>query len=161
MSNAPDPGMEQEPDETPLSSRGSLSALRMGPTDTDDARTAMPPAFRLDAALRPAPPSDAAGHAEPFETLWPSGKRPAKAPPAGMESKPAAAETETRTSEHSDLQKPHEAAEAHAVSILKSGVIDEMAYTLYSDGSIEAELPQGTMRFGSITELRAYLEKAP
>jgi hypothetical protein len=43
------------------------------------------------------------------------------------------------------------------VSIFKSGVIDGMAYTLYTDGSIEAELPQGTVKFASIDELRAYL----
>jgi hypothetical protein len=48
--------------------------------------------------------------------------------------------------------------EQRALAILKSGVIDGMAYTLYTDGSIEAELPQGTMRFGSIDELRAHLE---
>ena len=34
-----------------------------------------------------------------------------------------------------------------------------MAYTLYSDGSIEAQLPQGTLRFGSITALRDHIEK--
>ena len=50
-------------------------------------------------------------------------------------------------------------AEPRPIAILKSGVIDGMAYTLYTDGSIEAELPQGTMRFGSIDELRAHLEK--
>jgi len=44
------------------------------------------------------------------------------------------------------------------VSILKSGVINAMAYILYSDGSIEAQLPQGTLRFGSITELRNHIE---
>jgi hypothetical protein len=48
--------------------------------------------------------------------------------------------------------------EQRPIAILKSGVIDGMAYTLYTDGSIEAELPQGTMRFGSIDELRAHLE---
>ena len=48
--------------------------------------------------------------------------------------------------------------EQRPIAILKSGVIDGMAYTLYTDGSIEAELPQGTMRFGSIEELRAHLE---
>ena len=47
-----------------------------------------------------------------------------------------------------------------AVAILKSGVVDGMGYTLYVDGSIEAELPQGTMRFASIDELRAHLEQA-
>jgi hypothetical protein len=46
------------------------------------------------------------------------------------------------------------------VTILKSGVIDEMAYTLYSDGSIEAELSQGTVRFASVAELRDYIENA-
>jgi hypothetical protein len=43
--------------------------------------------------------------------------------------------------------------------ILKSGVIDGMAYTLYTDGSIEAQLPQGTLRFTSIDDLRAHLER--
>jgi hypothetical protein len=47
------------------------------------------------------------------------------------------------------------------VSVLKSGVVDGMAYTLYSDGSIEAQLPQGTLRFGSITELRNHIEQNP
>lgn len=47
-----------------------------------------------------------------------------------------------------------------AVTVLKSGVVDGMAYTLYSDGSIEAELPQGVVRFGSIEELRNHLEKS-
>ena len=46
------------------------------------------------------------------------------------------------------------------VSILKSGVVDGMAYTLYSDGSIEAQLPQGALRFGSITELRNHIEQS-
>jgi hypothetical protein len=35
-----------------------------------------------------------------------------------------------------------------------------MAYTLYVDGSIEAELPQGTVRFASVDALRAHLEKS-
>jgi len=49
--------------------------------------------------------------------------------------------------------------EPRAVAILKSGVVDGMGYTLYVDGSIEAELPQGTLRFASINELRSHLEK--
>ncbi|MFL6929139.1 MAG: hypothetical protein ACJ8FK_04455 [Xanthobacteraceae bacterium] len=48
-------------------------------------------------------------------------------------------------------------AVADEVQIFKSGVIDGMAYTLYTDGSIEAELAQGTVKFSSIDELRAYL----
>lgn len=50
---------------------------------------------------------------------------------------------------------------APAVSILKSGVVEGMAYTLYSDGSIEAQFPQGLLRFGSIAELRRHLENSP
>jgi hypothetical protein len=46
-----------------------------------------------------------------------------------------------------------------AVAILKSGVVDGMAYTLYADGSIEAQLPAGMLRFGSIAELREHIEK--
>ena len=45
------------------------------------------------------------------------------------------------------------------VTILKSGVVDGMAYSLYSDGSIEAQLPEGMMRFASIDELRAHLDQ--
>ena len=45
------------------------------------------------------------------------------------------------------------------VTVLKSGIVDGMAYTLYSDGSIEAQLPQGLLRFGSISELRAHIEQ--
>ena len=36
-----------------------------------------------------------------------------------------------------------------------------MAYTLYTDGSIEAQLPTGLMRFASIDDLRTYLERGP
>jgi hypothetical protein len=50
-------------------------------------------------------------------------------------------------------------SEMRAVAILKSGMVDGMSYTLYVDGSIEAELPQGTLRFASINELRSHLEK--
>lgn len=49
--------------------------------------------------------------------------------------------------------------EPKPVTILKSGVIDGMAYTLYTDGSIEAQLPTGLMRFASIDDLRTYLER--
>ncbi len=51
------------------------------------------------------------------------------------------------------------ASERRTVAILKSGVVDGMGYTLYVDGSIEAELPQGTLRFASINDLREHLEK--
>ena len=42
-------------------------------------------------------------------------------------------------------------------TVYKSGVIDGMAYTLFMDGAIEAELPQGRVRFASVDELQRYL----
>jgi hypothetical protein len=49
-------------------------------------------------------------------------------------------------------------ADPRVFSVLKSGVVDGMAYTIYADGSIEAELPEGTVRFASVAELQAYRE---
>ncbi len=54
---------------------------------------------------------------------------------------------------------PGRNSDQQTVTILKSGVVDGMAYSLYSDGSIEAQLPEGTMRFGSIDELRIHLDR--
>lgn len=51
------------------------------------------------------------------------------------------------------------ATPAAAVTILKSGVVDGIAYTLYSDGSIEAQFPQGPLRFGSIAALRNHIDR--
>lgn len=42
-------------------------------------------------------------------------------------------------------------------TVVRSGVIGGMAYTLYVDGSIEAELPIGTVRFNSIAELQDHV----
>ena len=47
------------------------------------------------------------------------------------------------------------------VTVLKSGVVDGMAYSLYSDGSIEAQMPEDMMRFASIDELRSHLDQRP
>ncbi|MFG1391376.1 hypothetical protein [Xanthobacter agilis] len=44
--------------------------------------------------------------------------------------------------------------------ILKSGIVGGMAYTLYSDGSIQAELPDGVVRFASLQELRDHVARA-
>jgi hypothetical protein len=46
---------------------------------------------------------------------------------------------------------------APETTVYKSGVIDGMAYTLFMDGSIEAELPQGRVKFASVDELQKYL----
>ncbi|GLK84954.1 hypothetical protein [Ancylobacter defluvii] len=50
--------------------------------------------------------------------------------------------------------------EAPAITVLKAGVIGGMAYKLFSDGSIEAELPDGTLRFASLQDLRNHVSGA-
>ena len=51
------------------------------------------------------------------------------------------------------------AAPASDVTVIQSGVVDGMAYSLYSDGSIEAQMPEGTRRFSSIDEVRAHIDQ--
>jgi hypothetical protein len=101
-----------------------------------------------------------------FDSFWPA-RRPRR---VGAEpSPPAPAPAPTAPAGHapppapSAAEEPTEAAaasEEQPVTIIKSGVVDGMAYTLYSDGSIEAQLAQGTIRFRSINELRMHLENA-
>jgi hypothetical protein len=104
----------------------------------------------LSADLRPNAPAMDAPPVEPvppsFEDAWPKSDRPRRAPRnAAPEAAPAA--------------PPRE--EAPQVTVLKSGVVDGMAYSLYSDGSIEAQMPEGMMRFASINELRSHLDQRP
>jgi hypothetical protein len=117
---------------------------------------------RLDVGPRsPLVPERPAGPA--FDSLWPKGSRPARSAQAAP-AQPAPApivepeQTDKPVAEPAPAAVPIGAPEP--VSVLKSGVVDGMAYTLYSDGSIEAQLPQGTLRFGSITELRNHIEQS-
>jgi hypothetical protein len=97
---------------------------------------------------------------EPFDAVWPKrgSRRSDEQAGAGESARPAAAETPVDRA--SVTETPHASApeELRPPAILKSGVVDGMAYTLYADGSIEAQLPQGTVRFGSIAELRSHIE---
>jgi hypothetical protein len=104
---------------------------------------------------QPAPQQEAA-----FDSLWP--KRAAREghpdPRLEVARAPAAAAAAHPASGAEVMSAPVPAPQQRSVAILKSGVVDGMAYTLYADGSIEAQLPQGTVRFGSIAELRAHIE---
>jgi len=53
--------------------------------------------------------------------------------------------------------KPASAPAGAAATVYRSGVIDGMAYSLFMDGSIEAELPTGRVKFATIDELQQYL----
>jgi hypothetical protein len=101
-----------------------------------------------------------------FDTVWapptaPKAEPAAAKPPASDQPKaPEIRPPEVRAPEVRAAGEPlsiRPSREPQAVTILKSGVIEGMAYTLYSDGSIEADLPQGMARFSSIDALRRHL----
>jgi hypothetical protein len=127
---------------------------------------AAPGIARLDVHARPASAPAAMperSKVQKFDTFWPKRPRPARqAQPAPAESA-AAPDYEPEQNTEPTVDEIAAVTEHDAtpgpISILKSGVVDGMAYTLYSDGSIEAQLPQGTLRFGSITELRNHIEQ--
>jgi len=114
----------------------------------------------LSPELRP-PPSAAPPASEPagspppasFDDAWPmpertrTGEAPPPPPRRSVRSPPTYADGN--------------AGAPAQVTVLKSGVVDGMAYSLYSDGSIEAQMPEGMMRFASIDELRAHLDHRP
>jgi hypothetical protein len=96
-----------------------------------------------------------------LNALWPGGQRREQTAAAHAQAAVARALPAGGPALASEALSDAVAAPSHkaaAVSILKSGVIEGMAYTLYSDGSIEAQLPQGTLRFGSIAALRDHIE---
>jgi len=96
-----------------------------------------------------------------FETAWPPRERPRRDPsPLRSNRLSRASASETTESEAPRDRYPHpKRAETESVTVVKSGVVDSMAYSLYSDGSIEAQMPEGMVRFASIEELRAHLDQ--
>jgi hypothetical protein len=102
-----------------------------------------------------------------FESAWPASRG---TDPFARRGRPAdAAAAAAQASDSPAVESPAEAtppplpaAEATpAVTVIKSGVVDGMAYSLYSDGSIEAQMPEGMLRFASLDALRAHLEQRP
>ena len=172
-----EPGGEARP--TPADITARLSNLAAPPR--------LAPQRKPPSAERPPPEQGGGQKPNMFDALWPADGRgarqsqpetiarapraEAKPEPRGdvkpekqgarveppMSREPSASNTPR---ERSDPGATPSAPEMRPIAILKSGVIDGMAYTLYTDGSIEAELPQGTMRFASIDELRGHLENA-
>jgi hypothetical protein len=109
------------------------------------------------------PPASEGGQTPPasFEDAWP---KPDRA--RGSETPQRRASRLSTTSAEASAASgtpapPLRSEEQPAVTVLKSGVVDGMAYSLYSDGSIEAQMPEGMMRFASIDELRAHLDHRP
>jgi hypothetical protein len=93
-----------------------------------------------------------------FNTFWPAAPRRDGQTASAQAAAPAPPPSVELAREHDAAPAAGHAPAPPPVSVLKSGVVEGMAYTLYSDGSIEAQLPQGTLRFGSITALRNHIE---
>lgn len=177
-----EPPMVELTDEAPLSPRSPLRPA-MPPaaesplepkvwspsreTDTSEPRLAPRPEQPMPRAT---PPVEAPKEKEKFDLVWPDrGAAPAPSEPKLEKREPAldmplppipARPREMRPANERRMpeivRKP---PTERGPTILKSGVIDGMPYTLYADGSIEAQLPQGTVKFASVDALRAHLEK--
>jgi hypothetical protein len=129
------------------------------------ARTADPSA--PDARPPPAAPpgSDSTEGPRPtFDDAWPKSERSRTADALPRRSGRAPSTLAEASSDAAGAERQTPAARKEdppPVTVLKSGVVDGMAYSLYSDGSIEAQMPEGMMRFASIDELRAHLDQRP
>jgi hypothetical protein len=112
-----------------------------------------------------APPPLETGEVPPanFEDAWPRPDRArgAEVPPQRRSNRLQPAPADSNATAPAERAAPPRAEEPPAVTVLKSGVVDGMAYSLFSDGSIEAQMPEGMMRFASIDELRAHLDQRP
>jgi hypothetical protein len=143
--------------------RDRADAAGAAPTD-------QPASPELPKMAPPVLPPMPALEAEPkasFDSAWPTPSRGAdpfarRSRPAEATAPPAAA-PETPAPDSGEPTPPPlpPAAAAAGVTVIKSGVVDGMAYSLYSDGSIEAQMPEGMLRFASLDELRKHLEQRP
>jgi len=114
----------------------------LGESDFGEQPVAEPPPV-----IEPAPPA--------FDDAWPKPERMRATEPPPLQRRSARAApafSEPAPASVRDSEPP-------PVSVIKSGVVDGMAYSLYSDGSIEAQMPEGMMRFNSIDQLRTHLDQ--
>ncbi|WP_375779944.1 DUF308 domain-containing protein [Bradyrhizobium sp. ma5] len=116
----------------------------------------------LSPELRPGPAAAAEPAPATFDDAWPKAERPRSVDVAPRRTPRPSAFGETQSAGAAPSSgHPPPPQEQPPVTVLKSGVVDGMAYSLYSDGSIEAQMPEGMMRFTSIDELRSHLEQRP
>jgi hypothetical protein len=175
-------------DEVSLSPQQPMSAPAPAAVDRDEHARPAPPTPPLDRdeneseldekpvldtewwtppSLQPAGPAQTrAANSTYFDAMWPAESKAkradideAKSEPM-LDLPPPEADMPSAMPAEPEAPKPDPGDMPRGVAILKSGVVDGMGYTLYVDGSIEAELPQGTLRFASINELRSHLEKS-
>ncbi len=127
------------------------------------------PAPLTQPVARPAHPSARPASAEEKDLrprAWPPStgatvRTQGEPPPRVREPAPEPAVREMPAPKPEPAPKPRVPATdaAPAGLAVRSGIIGGMAYTLYADGSIEAEMPLGIMRFASIEDLRAHVSR--
>jgi hypothetical protein len=175
-----EPPMVEVPDEAPLSPRPSQRpAMPTAGQPADEPKVWSPSrdtaavqttAPRVEQPMPRATPQVEAPKEKDrfgFDLVWPdrtaaapTGEPPKREPALDMPIPPVPVRPrESRPVEKRAEPAPRKPAAERGPAILKSGVIDGMPYTLYADGSIEAQLPQGTVKFASVDALRAHLEK--
>jgi hypothetical protein len=131
--------------------RGSAQASGQAPARPEAAPAAVAPGVDLGPLTRvPEEPRPAPVPApSPAPTPAPAPAPAVAVKPAPVAPKPAPAVK--------PAAKPATANGSPDATIYKSGVIDGMAYTLFMDGSIEAELPQGRVKFASVEDLQKHI----
>ncbi|HEY7664904.1 MAG TPA: hypothetical protein VH934_17440 [Xanthobacteraceae bacterium] len=156
---SPDGGAPEQPPRPAAEEAGTLGPVTAQDRAAGSAVETLK-ASRLDFLFR-SRTARTASQPENFEALWLAGSRGKRG--TETEPQPAAEQAQSQPAQAAPVQeRPSEAPAAEdpsATAVLKSGVVDGMAYTLYADGSIEAQLPDGTLKFASIAELRAHIEK--
>jgi hypothetical protein len=166
--------VQQSAEESRNSASGEKTSLALpaiAPTRATVAEAETPPAGKgpngagaaraAQGNARPVAPAERR-KAPAFDALWPKARQSLRAvePPAPVQNAAVPAVEPHKTVEQLDPPAAHADAATDGLSVLKSGVVNGMPYTLFSDGSIEAQLPEGTLRFGSITELRNHIEQS-
>jgi hypothetical protein len=150
----PEPRVEPEPERIEPKIEPAVAAVPEPPLPVLEA---VPQAVPEPVAAKPEEPAAEPPPAPPPAPPPPSPAKPERVFDRIWSGEPAVAVEAAVVEVARPQEPPARVAEPEPVRIFKSGVIDGMAYTLYTDGSIEAELAQGTVKFASIDELRAYL----
>jgi hypothetical protein len=166
--------------ESPTAAASPVAPLSM--QDDIPPRDAPPPEVEPTGAAPPARPKrnllfsssvrkdreSAADAANPppasFEDAWPKVDRGrnGEVPPQRRSQRAPLGAPEANAGAAPERSPPPAPSETQpGVTVLKSGVVDGMAYSLYSDGSIEAQMPEGLMRFASLDELTAHIDRRP
>lgn len=157
LGSSPAPKTESPPEsESPETSPAStpevdLAALARIPEPPREPPMPSPPASPslrppTPATPAPAPSLSRSPQLPPLPTPVPPLKR---APPPPPPLSPPPIRSRTRSGGAAVKKAESE--------VYRSGVIDGMSYSLFMDGSIQAELPQGTVKFASVDELQRYL----